>query len=284
MEVIMEHLTLIELIKVIIIGIIQGITEWLPISSTGHMILADELLRLNVSDAFMEMFRVVIQFGSILAVVVLYFHKLNPFAPSKSDVQKRQTWRLWFKVIVGIIPAGIVGVLFDDWLNDHLYNYVTVAVALIVYGVAFIVIEKIRKGKTPRVDSVNRLDYKTALGVGCFQTLSLIPGTSRSGSTILGAMILGMSREAAAEFSFFMAIPVMLGASLLKMLKFGFSFTSSELIVLIVGVLIAFVVSVAAIKFLTGFIKKHSFAVFGWYRIILGAIVLGAFIFSKVSA
>ena len=275
----MEHLTLIELIKVIIIGIIQGITEWLPISSTGHMILADELLRLNVSDAFMEMFRVVIQFGSILAVVVLYFHKLNPFAPSKSDVQKRQTWRLWFKVIVGIIPAGIVGVLFDDWLNDNLYNYVTVAVALIVYGVAFIVIEKIRKGKTPRVDSVDRLDYKTALGVGCFQTLSLIPGTSRSGS-----MILGMSREAAAEFSFFMAIPVMLGASLLKMLKFGFSFTSSELIVLIVGVLIAFVVSVAAIKFLTGFIKKHSFAVFGWYRIILGAIVLGAFIFSKVSA
>ena len=280
----MEHLTLIELIKVIIIGIIQGITEWLPISSTGHMILADELLRLNVSDAFMEMFRVVIQFGSILAVIVLYFHKLNPFAPSKSDVQKRQTWRLWFKVIVGIIPAGIVGVLFDDWLNDHLYNYVTVAVALIVYGVAFIVIEKIRKGKTPRVDSVGRLDYKTALGVGCFQTLSLIPGTSRSGSTILGAMILGMSREAAAEFSFFMAIPVMLGASLLKMLKFGFSFTSSELIVLIVGVLIAFVVSVAAIKFLTGFIKKHSFAVFGWYRIILGAIVLGAFIFSKISA
>lgn len=280
----MEHLTLIELIKVIIIGIIQGITEWLPISSTGHMILADELLRLNVSDAFMEMFRVVIQFGSILAVVVLYFHKLNPFAPSKSDVQKRQTWRLWFKVIVGIIPAGIVGVLFDDWLNDHLYNYVTVAVALIVYGVAFIAIEKIRKGKTPRVDSVDRLDYKTALGVGCFQTLSLIPGTSRSGSTILGAMILGMSREAAAEFSFFMAIPVMLGASLLKMLKFGFLFTSSELIVLIVGVLIAFVVSVAAIKFLTGFIKKHSFAVFGWYRIILGAIVLGAFIFSKVSA
>lgn len=280
----MEHLTLIELIKVIIIGIIQGITEWLPISSTGHMILADELLRLNVSDAFMEMFRVVIQFGSILAVVVLYFHKLNPFAPSKSDVQKRQTWRIWFKVIVGIIPAGIVGVLFDDWLNDHLYNYVTVAVALIVYGVAFIVIEKIRKGKTPRVDSVGRLDYKTALGVGCFQTLSLIPGTSRSGSTILGAMILGMSREAAAEFSFFMAIPVMLGASLLKMLKFGFSFTSSELIVLIVGVLTAFVVSVAAIKFLTGFIKKHSFAVFGWYRIILGAIVLGAFIFSKVPA
>ena len=280
----MEHLTLIELIKVIIIGVIQGITEWLPISSTGHMILADELLRLNVSDAFMEMFRVVIQFGSILAVVVLYFHRLNPFAPSKSDVQKRQTWRLWFKVIVGIIPAGIVGVLFDDWLNDHLYNYVTVAVALIVYGVAFIVIEKIRKGKTPRVDSVDRLDYKTALGVGCFQTLSLIPGTSRSGSTILGAMILGMSREAAAEFSFFMAIPVMLGASLLKMLKFGFSFTSSELTVLIVGVLTAFVVSVAAIKFLTGFIKKHSFAVFGWYRVILGAIVLGAFIFSKVSA
>lgn len=277
----MEELSLIELIKVVIIGIIQGITEWLPISSTGHMILADELLKLNVSDEFMEMFRVVIQFGSILAVIVLYFRKLNPFALSKSDVEKRRTWHMWFKVIVGIIPAGIIGVLFDDWLNEHLYNYVTVAVALIVYGIAFIVIENINRGKTPRIDSVYRLDYRTAFLIGVFQTLSLIPGTSRSGSTILGAIILGLSREAAAEFSFFMAIPVMLGASLLKLLKFGFAFTSTELVVLLVGVVVAFAVSIAAIRFLTGYIRKHDFTAFGWYRITLGVIVLVVFMVCK---
>lgn len=277
----MEGLNFIEILKVIVIGIIQGITEWLPISSTGHMILAEEILKLNVSDAFMEMFRVVIQFGSILAVIVLYFRKLNPFALSKSDVEKRRTWHMWFKVIVGIIPAGVIGVLFDDWLNANLYNYVTVAVALIVYGVAFIVVERLNQKRKPRVTSVYQLDYRTAFLTGVFQTLSLIPGTSRSGSTILGAMILGLSRETAAEFSFFMAIPVMLGASLLKLVKFGFAFTTAEIIILLIGMIVAFSVSVAAIRFLTGYIRKHDFTAFGWYRITLGVIVLVVFMVGK---
>ncbi len=270
----MEDLTFLELLKVVVIGIIQGITEWLPISSTGHMILADELLRLNVSDEFMEMFRVVIQFGSILAVVVLYFRKLNPFALSKSKAEKRDTWTLWFKVLVGIIPAGVVGVLLDDWLDEHLYNYVTVAAALIVYGILFIIIEKRNKNRSLPTKTLSELTYKKSLAIGAFQMLSLIPGTSRSGSTIIGASILGCERPVAAEFSFFMAIPVMLGASLLKLVKFGFDFTSTELIVMAVGVVTAFVVSIAAIKFLMDYIRKRDFSVFGWYRIVLGIIVL----------
>ena len=270
----MENLTFIELLKVIVIGIIQGITEWLPISSTGHMILAEELLQLNVSDEFMEMFRVVIQFGSILAVVVLYFRKLNPFALSKSKAEKRDTWTLWFKVLVGIIPAGVVGVLLDDWLDEHLYNYVTVAAALIVYGILFIIIEKRNKNRSLPTKTLSELTYKKSLAIGAFQMLSLIPGTSRSGSTIIGASILGCERPVAAEFSFFMAIPVMLGASLLKLVKFGFDFTSTELIVMAVGVVTAFVVSIAAIKFLMDYIRKRDFSVFGWYRIVLGIIVL----------
>ena len=270
----MGDLTFIELLKVIAIGIIQGITEWLPISSTGHMILAEELLKLNVSDEFMEMFRVVIQFGSILAVVVLYFKKLNPFAPSKTQAEKRDTWTLWFKVLVGIIPAGVVGVLLDDWLDEHLYNYVTVAAALIVYGILFIVIEKWNKNRSLPTKTLSELTYKKSLAIGAFQMLSLIPGTSRSGSTIIGASILGCERPVAAEFSFFMAIPVMLGASLLKLVKFGFDFTSTELIVMAVGVVTAFVVSIAAIKFLMDYIRKRDFSVFGWYRIVLGIIVL----------
>ena len=270
----MEDLTFFELLKVIVIGIIQGITEWLPISSTGHMILADELLKLNVSDEFMEMFRVVIQFGSILVVVVLYFRKLNPFALSKSKAEKRDTWTLWFKVLVGIIPAGVVGVLLDDWLDEHLYNYVTVAAALIVYGILFIVIEKWNKKRSLPTKTLSELTYKKSLAIGAFQMLSLIPGTSRSGSTIIGASILGCERPVAAEFSFFMAIPVMLGASLLKLVKFGFDFTSTELIVMAVGVVTAFVVSIAAIKFLMDYIRKRDFSVFGWYRIVLGIIVL----------
>lgn len=270
----MENLTFIELLKVIVIGIIQGITEWLPISSTGHMILADELLKLNVSDEFMEMFRVVIQFGSILAVVVLYFRKLNPFALSKSKAEKRDTWTLWFKVLVGIIPAGVVGVLLDDWLDEHLYNYVTVAAALIVYGILFIIIEKRNKNRSLPTKTLSELTYKKSLAIGAFQMLSLIPGTSRSGSTIIGASILGCERPVAAEFSFFMAIPVMLGASLLKLVKFGFDFTSTELIVMAVGVVTAFVVSIAAIKFLMDYIRKRDFSVFGWYRIVLSIIVL----------
>ena len=270
----MEDLTFFELLKVIVIGIIQGITEWLPISSTGHMILAEELLKLNVSDEFMEMFRVVIQFGSILAVVVLYFRKLNPFALSKSKAEKRDTWTLWFKVLVGIIPAGVVGVLLDDWLDEHLYNYVTVAAALIVYGILFIIIEKRNKNRSLPTKTLSELTYKKSLAIGAFQMLSLIPGTSRSGSTIIGASILGCERPVAAEFSFFMAIPVMLGASLLKLVKFGFDFTSTELIVMAVGVVTAFVVSIAAIKFLMDYIRKRDFSVFGWYRIVLGIIVL----------
>ena len=270
----MEDLTFFELLKVIVIGIIQGITEWLPISSTGHMILAEELLKLNVSDEFMEMFRVVIQFGSILAVVVLYFRKLNPFALSKSKAEKRDTWTLWFKVLVGIIPAGVVGVLLDDWLDEHLYNYVTVAAALIVYGILFIVIEKWNKKRSLPTKTLSELTYKKSLAIGAFQMLSLIPGTSRSGSTIIGASILGCDRPVAAEFSFFMAIPVMLGASLLKLVKFGFDFTSTEFIVMAVGVVTAFVVSIAAIKFLMDYIRKRDFSVFGWYRIVLGIIVL----------
>ena len=270
----MEDLTFFELLKVIVIGIIQGITEWLPISSTGHMILAEELLKLNVSDEFMEMFRVVIQFGSILAVVVLYFRKLNPFAPSKNQAEKRDTWTLWFKVLVGIIPAGVVGVLLDDWLDEHLYNYVTVAAALIVYGILFIIIEKRNKNRSLPTKTLSELTYKKSLAIGAFQMLSLIPGTSRSGSTIIGASILGCERPVAAEFSFFMAIPVMLGASLLKLVKFGFDFTSTELIVMAVGVVTAFVVSIAAIKFLMDYIRKRDFSVFGWYRIVLGIIVL----------
>ena len=270
----MGDLTFFELLKVIVIGIIQGITEWLPISSTGHMILAEELLKLNVSDEFMEMFRVVIQFGSILAVVVLYFRKLNPFALSKSKAEKRDTWTLWFKVLVGIIPAGVVGVLLDDWLDEHLYNYVTVAAALIVYGILFIIIEKRNKNRSLPTKTLSELTYKKSLAIGAFQMLSLIPGTSRSGSTIIGASILGCERPVAAEFSFFMAIPVMLGASLLKLVKFGFDFTSTELIVMAVGVVTAFVVSIVAIKFLMDYIRKRDFSVFGWYRIVLGIIVL----------
>ena len=270
----MGDLTFFELLKVIVIGIIQGITEWLPISSTGHMILAEELLKLNVSDEFMEMFRVVIQFGSILAVVVLYFRKLNPFAPSKNQAEKRDTWTLWFKVLVGIIPAGVVGVLLDDWLDEHLYNYVTVAAALIVYGILFIIIEKRNKNRSLPTKTLSELTYKKSLAIGAFQMLSLIPGTSRSGSTIIGASILGCERPVAAEFSFFMAIPVILGASLLKLVKFGFDFTSTELIVMAVGVVTAFVVSIAAIKFLMDYIRKRDFSVFGWYRIVLGIIVL----------
>ena len=270
----MGDLTFIELLKVIAIGIIQGITEWLPISSTGHMILAEELLKLNVSDEFMEMFRVVIQFGSILAVVVLYFKKLNPFAPSKTQAEKRDTWTLWFKVLVGIIPAGVVGVLLDDWLDEHLYNYVTVAAALIVYGILFIIIEKRNKNRSLPTKTLSELTYKKSLAIGAFQMLSLIPGTSRSGWTIIGASILGCGRRVAAEFSVFMGIRVMLGASLLKLVKFGFDFTSTELIVMAVGVVTAFVVSIAAIKFLMDYIRKRDFSVFGWYRIVLGIIVL----------
>ncbi len=269
---------LIELLKVILLGIVEGITEWLPISSTGHMILVDEFIKLNVTPEFKEMFFVVIQLGAILAVVLLYFNKLNPFARNKDKLEKRETMSIWFKVIVGIVPAGVLGVLFDDWLDAHFYNYLTVAITLIVYGILFIIVENNNKDKLPRIRNFKELDYKTVLGIGFFQVLALIPGTSRSGATIIGAILLGTSRSVAAEFSFFLSIPVMFGASLLKMRKFGFIFTSEELILLIVGMVVAFLVSVVAIKFLMKYIKNNDFKAFGWYRIILGAIVLGYFL------
>lgn len=263
-----------DIIKTIIIGIVEGITEWLPISSTGHMILVEEWIGLNVSDAFWEMFLVVIQLGAILAVVVLFFHKLNPFAPSKTPMEKRATWEIWFKVAVGVLPAAVLGLLLDDWLNETLYNYITVAIMLVVYGVLFILVERHNKDKEPTIDSFAALTYKTALFIGFFQVLSLIPGTSRSGATILGAIVLGTSRHIAAEFSFFLSIPVMFGASALKLYKFGFDFTADEVIILLVGMITAFLVSIVAIKFLLGYIKKHDFRVFGWYRIVLGVIVI----------
>lgn len=264
----------IEIIKAIILGIVEGITEWLPISSTGHMILADEFIKLNMSAAFKEMFLVVIQLGAIMAVVVLFFHKLNPFSLKKSGEERIDTVKLWMKVLVACIPAGIIGVLFDDKIDELFYNYKTVTITLILYGILFIVIENWNKSRKARIRTLNDLDYKTVALIGVFQVLSLIPGTSRSGATILGAILLGTSRYIAAEFTFFLAIPVMFGASAVKLLKFGFHFSGLEVSVLLTGMFIAFIVSIFAIKFLMGYIKKHDFKVFGWYRIALGIIVL----------
>ncbi len=268
---------LIELLKAVFLGIVEGITEWLPISSTGHMILVEEFIQLNASAAFKEMFFVVIQLGAIMAVVLLYFYKLNPFSPRKSRLEKIETMQIWYKVIVGVIPAAILGLLFDDWLNEHFYNYQTVAVMLIVYGILFIIIENRNKGRIPRVQSFEQLTYMTAFLIGMFQVLSLIPGTSRSGATILGAIILGTSRYIAAEFSFFLSIPVMFGASGLKLVKFGFDFTGLEMAILATGMVVAFIVSVLAIRFLLGYIKTNDFKAFGWYRIVLGILVIGYF-------
>ena len=272
---------MIEILKSILFGIVEGITEWLPVSSTGHLILLDEFVKLNVSEAFYEMFQVVIQLGAILAVIVLFFHKLNPFAPSKSVEAKKNTWSLWFKVVVAVIPSALVGLLLDDWMDEHLYNYIVVAIMLIVYGVAFLFVEKWNQKRNFRITDVDAIDYKTALLMGAFQCLSLIPGTSRSGATILGAIILGVSRPAGAEFSFFMAIPTMLGASALKLLKYvleGVEMTGTELGVLIVGCVVSFVVSLLVIKGLMEYVRKHSFSVFGIYRIVLGAAVLVYFL------
>ncbi len=266
---------MIEILKAILFGIVEGVTEWLPISSTGHLILLNEFVNLNVSQEFQSMFDVVIQLGAIVAVIVLFFHKLNPFG--KAADEQKQTWQLWFKVCAAIIPSGLVGVLFDDWMDEHLHNGVVVAIALIVYGVAFILVEKHNQGKQPRITDVHQIDYKTALYIGLFQCLSLIPGTSRSGSTILGAILIGVGRSAGAEFSFFMAIPTMLGASLIKGAKFlasGVSATGTEVAVLIVGCLVSFLVSMVVIRGLMEYVRKHSFSAFGVYRIVLGGVVL----------
>ncbi|QAT42930.1 undecaprenyl-diphosphate phosphatase [Aminipila luticellarii] len=268
----------IEILKAIILGIVEGITEWLPISSTGHMILVDEFLKLNMSPAFKEMFLVVIQLGAIMAVVVLYWRKLWPITKKYSRLTVRwDVVSIWMKILVACVPAAIIGFLYDDLIEELFFNYKTVAVTLIVYGILFIVIESRNHNRFPQVNEISQITYKTALIIGIFQLLSLIPGTSRSGATILGAILIGTSRTVAAEFTFYLAIPVMFGASLLKMLKFGFTFTSMEITVLATGTIVAFFVSILAIKFLMGYIKKHDFKVFGWYRILLGIAVLAYF-------
>lgn len=266
---------IIELIKVIVLGIVEGVTEWLPISSTGHMILVDEFIKLNVSDEFLKMFLVVIQLGAILAVVVLYWQKLIPFDYKNGWKIKTDVFSMWFKIIFACIPAAVVGLLFDDVLNELFYNPLTVAIALIVFGVLFIFIENYNKGKNSKINSLSEISYNTALIIGIFQLIAAIfPGTSRSGATIVGALLIGVSRTVATEFTFFLAIPVMFGASLLKLVKFGFAFTMAEFALLAVGMLVAFVVSMLTIKFLMSYIKKNDFKVFGWYRIILGIIVI----------
>ena len=273
---------MIEILKAVLFGIVEGITEWLPVSSTGHIILLDEFIQLSATEEFKSMFDVVIQLGAILAVIVLFFHKLNPFALKKTAGEKKQTWTLWFKVIAAIIPSGVVGVLFDDWMDEHLHNGIVVAIALIVYGIAFILVERRNNGKHLRLTAdVHDISWKKAIGIGIFQCLSLVPGTSRSGSTILGAIMLGVGRGAGAEFSFFMAIPTMVGASGIKLLKFmlsGASATTTEIAVLVVGCVVSFLVSLAVIKGLMEYVRKRSFSVFGVYRIVLGIAVLLYFI------
>lgn len=272
----------IEIIKAIVLGIIEGITEWLPVSSTGHMILVDEFLQLNMSSAFKEMFFVVIQLGAIMAVVVLYWKKIFPFSFKKKPFVQKNIIVMWIKVIVACLPAAVIGLLFDDKVNELFYNFQTVAIMLILFGIFFIVVENYNKGKRPIANDMDQLTFKMAIIIGLFQVIAAVfPGTSRSGATILGALLIGVSREVAAEFTFFLAIPVMFGASLLKLVKFGLVFTEFEVVILLVGSVVAFIVSILAIKFLMGYIKKHDFKVFGWYRIILGIILLGYYFFLR---
>ncbi|KRM94647.1 undecaprenyl pyrophosphate phosphatase [Loigolactobacillus rennini DSM 20253] len=269
------------MIKAVILGIVEGITEFLPISSTGHIVLVNEFIKLNETKAFTDMFNVVIQLGAILAVVVLYFHKLNPFSPRKSHRERSHTWTLWWKVLLAIVPSVIVGLPLNDWMDAHLMNWAVVSATLIIYGILFIVIENHNRGLTPKFSDLNTLPYQTALFIGLFQLLSLVPGTSRSGATILGAIIIGASRYVATEFSFFMAIPTMLGASLLKIVKFyahGNAFNAEQGWVLFIGVVVSFIVAYLSIRFLLNYIKKNDFKAFGWYRIILGALVIGYFV------
>ena len=268
-----------EIIKAIVLGIVEGLTEWLPVSSTGHMILVDEFMSLNVSKAFMDMFLVVIQLGAILAVVALNLDRLNPFSKRKTYLKKRQTISLWGKVIVGCIPAAVIGLAFNDYMEEHFMNAQVVAFTLILYGVLFIIVENYNKHRTPSIKDIDYLDYKTALIIGFFQVLSLVPGTSRSGSTILGGILFGTSRVVATEYTFFLAIPVMFGASALKLFKFGFNYTFEEVILLLVGMVVAFIVSIISIKFLLRYVRTNDFKAFGWYRIILGLIVFVYFYF-----
>ena len=278
---------IIEILKVIFLGIVEGITEWLPISSTGHMLLVDEFIKMNVSSDFKEMFFVVIQLGAILAVVVMFWNKMWPFKTKdtedginkKGSILKKDIWSLWFKVVVACIPGAVVTIAFDDFIEAHLHTPTVIAITLIFYGIAFIIVERWNKTRTPKINNLSDITYKTAFIIGLFQVLSIIPGTSRSGSTIIGSLLIGVSRVAAAEFTFFLAVPVMFGLSFIKLLKFGLSFTAAELSILLVGMAVAFFVSLLVIKFLMGYIKKHDFQIFGWYRIILGAVVLVYFLF-----
>lgn len=270
----MVDLNFLEIIKTIILGVVEGLTEWLPISSTGHMILVDEFIKLDVSQAFMDMFLVVIQLGAILAVVVLNFEKLNPWSSWKTRQEKRDTVSLWGKVILACVPAAVIGLLFNDFMEKHFMTAPVVAATLIFYGILFIIIENYNKHRNPRVTELERLDYKTAFIIGLFQVLSLVPGTSRSGATIIGGLLFGTSRYVATEFTFFLAIPVMFGASFLKMVKFGFHYTGAEIIILVLGMVTAFIVSILSIKFLLSYIKTNDFKAFGWYRIALGIVVI----------
>lgn len=265
----------IEVLKVIFLGIVEGITEWLPISSTGHMILVDEFLKMNFSEDFKELFFVVIQLGAIMAVVLLFWKKMWPFNHEKGKIQiKKETFSIWFKTVIACIPGAIVTLLFDDYIEEHFHTPLIISLALIIYGVIFIIVETLNKRREPKVSVLSKVTYKTALLIGLFQVLSIIPGTSRSGSTIIGALILGLSREVAAEFTFFLAVPVMFGWSILKLLKFGLNFTLNEAMVLVLGMIVAFLVSVFVIKFLMNYIKKHDFKIFGWYRIFLGIVLI----------
>ena len=277
-------MTFIEILKVIFLGIVEGVTEWLPISSTGHMLLVDEFLQLNASKSFKEMFFVVIQLGAILAVVLLFWKKMWPFRFNKEEkkiIVRTRTFSTWFKVVVACIPGAIVTLLFDNFIEEHLHTPFVIAAALIFYGVAFIIVENRNKTRKPTVNKLRDIDYKTALLIGLFQVLSIIPGTSRSGATIIGALIIGVSRTAAAEFTFFLAVPVMFGLSFIKLLKFGLVFTGTETAILLIGSVTAFLVSLFVIKFLMSYIKKHDFKVFGWYRIALGIIVMIYFALAK---
>ena len=267
-------LSIVELLKVVVLGIVEGLTEWLPVSSTGHMILVDEFIKLDVSKDFMDMFLVVIQLGAILAVVALNFEKLNPWSSWKTRKEKRDTVSLWMKVIVACIPAAVIGLMFNKYMEEHFMTAPVVATTLIFYGLLFIWIENYNKHRRPRINDLANLDYRTAFIIGLFQVLSLVPGTSRSGATIIGGILFGTSRIVAAEFTFFLAIPVMFGASLLKMVKFGLHYTGAEIIIMVVGMVTAFIVSILSIKFLLSYIKTNDFKAFGWYRIVLGIIVI----------
>lgn len=265
---------MLDILKAILFGIVEGITEWLPVSSTGHLIILDEIIKLGQGKDFKEMFDVVIQLGAIMAVVVIYFHRLNPFSPKKTAKQKMMTWQTWIKVFIGCVPAGVVGLLFNEWINEKLFHWQVVAATLIIYGILFIIVENYQKGRKPRVTNMSQLTVPMMLIIGVFQMLAMVPGTSRSGATIVGALMLGASRSLAADYTFFMAIPTMFGASLVKLIHFGFNFTAMQLAVLLVGMTVSFIVSLVVIKFLLKYIQSNDFKVFGYYRIILGVVVI----------